>query len=129
MSPESLSAGGESSSQPCDIWALGVTLLVMLLGRHPEFIDQKIDPEKEIALLKDVSDSCKDFIWHCLEVDASKRFVAAQLLEHPWLGMNETDMRGSHDPYHIEISPADELNIFKNIDKKPKVNIFQLSIE
>jgi len=35
MSPESLAHEGESSSQSCDIWALGVTLLVLLTGKHP----------------------------------------------------------------------------------------------
>lgn len=35
MSPESLSHEGESSSQSGDIWALGVTLIVLLSGKHP----------------------------------------------------------------------------------------------
>jgi serine/threonine protein kinase len=128
MSPESLSTEGESSSQPCDIWALGVTLLVLLTGKHPEFVDQRINPEKEILKLKDVSEQCKDFLQHCLEVDVSKRFKAGQLLEHPWLGVNESEMRAGN-PFQIEISPADELNFFKDLEKKPKVNIFQLTFE
>jgi hypothetical protein len=38
-------------------------------------------------------------------------------------------MKGLNNAYKIDISPADELNIFKNIEKKPPVNIFQFSIE
>ena len=59
----------------------------MLLGKHPEFIDQKIDVENEISQLKDVSDSCKNFIRHCLDIDVTKRYTASQLLEHVWLGV------------------------------------------
>lgn len=49
-----------------DIWATGVTLLVMLTARHPDFQDGKINVQKEIGKLKDVSETCRDFILRCL---------------------------------------------------------------
>ena len=55
MPPEAQENQESSNSQLGDIWALGVTLLVMLTGKHPEFIDHKIDVEKVISGLKDVS--------------------------------------------------------------------------
>jgi serine/threonine protein kinase len=52
MPPESEEG---ASNQAGDIWALGVTLLVLLSGRHPDFSQQKIDPLAEVGKLKDVS--------------------------------------------------------------------------
>jgi serine/threonine protein kinase len=127
MPPESLSSDGESSSLSGDIWGLGVTLLVLLTGKHPEFADQKINVEKEIGQLREVSSECKEFIRGCLQVDAGKRLKAEELLGHEWLGGEQ--LRASSNPYAIEITPADELNIFKNVEKKPEVSVFQLTIE
>jgi len=86
MPPESQFSEENTANQPGDIWALGVTLLVLLTGKHPEFFDHKIDVEKAINSLKDVSDNCKNFIARCLEIDASKRIKAEELLAHAWLG-------------------------------------------
>lgn len=55
MPPESQFSEENTSNQPGDIWALGVTLLVLLTGKHPEFFDHKIDVEKAVSNLKDVS--------------------------------------------------------------------------
>lgn len=35
MSPESLDNSADYSSQAADIWALGVTLIVLLTAKHP----------------------------------------------------------------------------------------------
>lgn len=43
MAPESQCSEESTSKQPGDIWALGVTLVVMLTGKHPDFFDNKIN--------------------------------------------------------------------------------------
>jgi serine/threonine protein kinase len=60
-----------------DIWALGVTLLVLLSGRHPDFTSNKIDVGFELHnIKKETSEVCRDFLKRCLEIDPSKRIKA-----------------------------------------------------
>ena len=68
MPPEG-SGNQDISNHAGDIWALGVTLLVMLTSKNPDFKGQKIDAPAEIAKVKDVSESCRDFLARCLDLD------------------------------------------------------------
>jgi len=95
-------------SEHCDMWSLGVVMFVMLFGYPPFYADQEVHgpytDERIFALVKKgfepvtkdgygphfpksipISDSAKDLISKLLTLDISKRFSAAEALEHPWL--------------------------------------------
>ncbi|XP_026444722.1 calcium-dependent protein kinase 32-like [Papaver somniferum] len=80
-----------------DIWSAGVIMYIMLGGRYPFFAKDEKSLEAQIKYgfvdritnpWPRVSDSAKNLIRNMLEVDASKRFTAQQVLNHPWLLVN-----------------------------------------
>lgn len=112
MAPELVDAlKGEATSydKRCDLWSLGVIIYILLCGYPPfygccgsdcgwgrgEFCescqDQLFDsiqdglydfPEREWS---GVSDEAKDLIRHLLVKDASQRYTAEMVLNHPWV--------------------------------------------
>ncbi|KAI3966105.1 hypothetical protein MKW92_044683 [Papaver armeniacum] len=80
-----------------DIWSAGVILYIMLGGRFPFFARDEQSLEAQIRNgqvdmrtnpWQRVSDSAKYLIRNMLQVDASKRLTAQQILDHPWLRVN-----------------------------------------
>ena len=112
MAPELVDAlKGEATSydKRCDLWSLGVIVYILLCGYPPfygccgsdcgwergEFCESCQDqlfvriqdgfydfPEREWA---GVSDEAKDLIRHLLVKDASQRYTAEMVLNHPWI--------------------------------------------
>lgn len=112
MAPELVDAlKGEATSydKRCDLWSLGVIIYILLCGYPPfygccgsdcgwergEFCescqDQLFDsiqnglydfPDREWS---GVSDDAKDLIRHLLVRDASQRYTAEMVLNHPWV--------------------------------------------
>lgn len=112
MAPELVNAlKGEATSydKRCDLWSLGIIIYILLCGYPPfygccgsdcgwergEFCescqDQLFDsiqhglydfPEREWSR---VSDQAKDLIRHLLVKDASQRYTAEMVLNHPWV--------------------------------------------
>ena len=81
----------EEYSSPCDVWACGVMMFLLLAGRPPflgsteEELFQNILKDKldlNIEELKDVSESCKDLISKMLDKDDKKRIKARDALKH-----------------------------------------------
>ncbi|XP_074373446.1 mitogen-activated protein kinase kinase 9-like [Apium graveolens] len=80
-----------------DIWSLGLTLMELYIGHQPYFApDGKhnmtdFDLIFEVcygdspALPKEASPDFQDFVRCCLEKNPSKRWMAHQLLSHPFL--------------------------------------------
>lgn len=112
MAPELVDAlKGEATSydKRCDLWSLGVIIYILLCGYPPfygccgsdcgwergEFCESCQDqlfvsiqdglydfPEREWS---GVSDEAKDLIRHLLVKDASQRYTAEMVLNHPWV--------------------------------------------
>lgn len=112
MAPELVDAlKGEATSydKRCDLWSLGVIVYILLCGYPPfygccgsdcgwergEFCESCQDqlfvsiqdglydfPEREWS---GVSDEAKDLIRHLLVKDASQRYTAEMVLNHPWV--------------------------------------------
>lgn len=112
MAPEVVDAWvGESFSydKKCDLWSLGIILYIMLCGYPPfygqcgsecgwergemcnncqEMLFTSIQdgfydfPEAEWSC---VSEEAKDLIRHLLVREPSKRYVASEVLKHPWI--------------------------------------------
>ncbi|WKX89652.1 hypothetical protein Q1695_008922 [Nippostrongylus brasiliensis] len=95
VAPEVLKRQGYDRS--CDVWSLGVLLYAMLSGQTP-FAMGPNDPADEILkrvgegrvtmegkAWMEISDNAKDLVQKLLDVDASRRPSAKQILQHPWI--------------------------------------------
>ncbi|KAI9343985.1 kinase-like domain-containing protein [Obelidium mucronatum] len=95
MAPEILMGSGHDKS--VDMWSIGVLVYFWLSGRLPFYGGQelyhtmighyKFEP---VSLWKDVSDSAKNFIKKCLEVNYKTRLTASDALLHPWIVENSS---------------------------------------
>lgn len=93
MSPERLQGGKYTYAS--DIWALGVSLVECLLGRHPfnrpqnyfDYIEATAASGAFQGLDKEMrfSTEAHDFIKMCTHTDPKQRPQAIELLEHPWI--------------------------------------------
>ncbi|XP_066365590.1 mitogen-activated protein kinase kinase kinase 17-like [Miscanthus floridulus] len=91
MAPEV--ARGEDQGPAADVWALGCTVIEMATGRAPwTHVDDVLAAVRLIGYTDAVPEApewlsaeAKDFLDKCLRREASERWTAAQLLEHPFL--------------------------------------------
>jgi len=81
-------------SFPADLWSLGVCLLELYLMGPPHAISNlkcmfKVATEGLMPIVPNLcSDSAKNFLGHCLQVDPAQRATASKLLEHPWVNQS-----------------------------------------
>ena len=82
-----------------DMWAIGVIVYMMLIGRHPfdlncdasneeiarRIKEQRRPPLKDSPLAKNLSPSAIDLISKLMEPDPKKRMTAHDMLHHPWV--------------------------------------------
>lgn len=93
MAPEMCSADGDPfSGKAVDIWALGVTLYVCLVGTVPFGNPDGGSWDIYEAILKhplkipeNISSACQDVIRRLLEKDSKKRIDMETLRAHPWV--------------------------------------------
>lgn len=91
MSPEA--ARGEEQGFPCDIWALGCTVIEVFSGVSPwPNVGDAVSLLYRIAYSGEVpeipgflSEEAKDFLGKCLRRNPRERWTASQLLKHPFL--------------------------------------------
>jgi len=91
MAPEA--ARGEDQGFPCDIWALGCTIIEMATGGAPwPNVADPVTALYHIACSGELPEfpSClpeqaKDFLDKCLRRSPEERWTASQLLKHPFL--------------------------------------------
>lgn len=91
MSPERID--GKEYSFPSDVWAFGLSLVTLALGKLP--IDtaggywtilHNIRDAAPPSLPEDMfSEECRDFVGRCLKRNPEERATCAELLKHPFL--------------------------------------------
>lgn len=91
MAPEV--ARGEEQGQPCDVWAVGCTVIEMATGRPPW--TDVIDPVSALhrighciegpELPRELSDQGRDFLSKCFRRCPTERWTVDQLLKHPFV--------------------------------------------
>eukprot|EP01135_Chromosphaera_perkinsii_P003591 Nk52_evm49s248 gene=Nk52_evmTU49s248 len=102
ISPEILS-GSPYSGTSSDVWALGVILFTLLVGKYP-FLDS--DPEKLFSKIKrgsfsiprHMSPEAADLVSKILVVDSSRRLCLNDILKHPFLETSSESHTKAHDP-------------------------------
>ena len=98
VAPEILHQTGYGT--PCDVWAMGVALFIMLCGRPPFWASGTGDErqQKMFAMIREkplffdprhgwdkISEAAKDIIRQMLKKDPDTRITAAGALEHTWI--------------------------------------------
>jgi serine/threonine protein kinase len=89
MAPEVIK--GHRYGLEADIWSVGITLIEMVDGQPPYITESALRAMLLISTRpsprpkRPHSSELADFISHFLDRDPSKRWTAAQLLEHPFL--------------------------------------------
>ncbi|MFS7897855.1 putative mitogen-activated protein kinase kinase kinase STE-STE11 family [Helianthus anomalus] len=105
MSPETVS--GREQGPAADVWAVGCVVSEMIAGK-PAWrctdigtLLMKIGSGDDIPVIPGkLSDVGKDFLGKCFEKDASKRWTAEMLLNHPFMdGEDEFPSNSPRNPF------------------------------
>ena len=127
VSPEVLKG---SYDYRCDYWSAGVTMYVLLSGRHPFIAETNALLYKKITTglysfegeeWKPISKSAKDLISKLLVVDVNKRYDAQQALNHPWI-KNQREIEHDMVSTYRSIENLKKFSIKKKF-KKQALNV------
>ncbi|KAJ9182637.1 hypothetical protein P3X46_006609 [Hevea brasiliensis] len=104
MAPEV--ARGEEQGFPADLWALGCTVIEMATGTIP-WTEQQNDPVSALYQIgfsgvvpefpSWLTEKGQDFLSKCLRRDPKERWTAKELLDHPFLGNLDLELREMED--------------------------------
>ena len=116
MSPEA--ARGEEQGCPCDVWAVGCTVVEMFSGSSPwPNVGDPVSMLYHVGYSGEVpevprflSDEAKDFLGKCFRRNPRERWSAVQLLSHPFLG--EFSSKGG-DGVHEESNSCSPTSILE----------------
>jgi serine/threonine protein kinase len=73
-----------------DIWAAGVAMYVLLVGKYPFYDERRSHWHRSIlqgnyAVPSTMSEEARDLLSKVLNVDSEARYTADQAIAHPWL--------------------------------------------
>jgi polo-like kinase 1 len=95
LAPEILQNRQEGHSYEVDIWALGVIIYILIVGKAPFQTNDLNETYKRIQKCQytipedlDISEPAKDIINKILVRDPSKRLSLQQILDHPFIKEN-----------------------------------------
>ncbi|KAL0560065.1 hypothetical protein IC582_000459 [Cucumis melo] len=116
MAPEV--ARGEKQGISSDIWALGCTLIEMVTGALPwKTTDDPVSVLYRIGYSGEspevpsfLSEKGNDFLRKCLRREATERWSASQLLEHPFLGELSSGLEEIKELHSYSESPTSILD-------------------
>ena len=119
MAPEILLSSKSQGYEgfPVDVWSSGISLYIMLSGTLPfnlknnesssmdEESDNNIELQysiinKEPKHIEKISDEARDLLKGLLNKNPNKRLTIDQILEHPWLKMDEKNIK-NNKKYHL----------------------------
>ena len=119
MAPEILLSSRSQGYEgfPVDVWSSGISLYIMLSGSLPfnlknnesssieEESDNNIELQysiinKEPKHIEKISDEARDLLKGLLNKNPNKRLTIDQILEHPWLKVDENNIK-INKKYHL----------------------------
>ena len=107
-----------------DIFSLGVLLFVITIGKFPFYSSSYSDKkyrlimkqkfEKYWAIFEkyNLSNEFKDLINHLLCFDPKERFSIEEILEHPWIKLNESNKELNKNEFCID------KDVFKELERR-----------
>ena len=119
MAPEILLSSKSQGYEgfPVDIWSSGISLYIMLSGTLPfnlknndsSSIDEESDNNYELQYsiinkepkhIEKISDEARDLLKGLLNKNPNKRLTIEQILNHPWLKTDESNLK-KNKKYHL----------------------------
>ncbi|KAH9400285.1 Ribosomal protein S6 kinase alpha-2 [Tyrophagus putrescentiae] len=135
VAPEVLRRQGYDEA--CDIWSLGVLLYTMLAGETPFASGATCTPDEVLqrigegkldlnrGIWANVSDQAKDLVTKMLHMDPTKRYKAAEILNHDWVRRRDLLPKRelTHRPVDPKVLRANMSLVFDAITKPVPISL------